>query len=307
MTPLRQHLVDYLDLRRRFGYALTNAGRWLGHFVDYCDEREEAVVTIELALTWSTQPAQCGPAYHAQRLSAVRGFARYLQACDPRTTVPPMRLLSYGNQRRTPHLYTSEEAWSLVRAARDLAPELRAATTEAILGLLFSSGLRIGEALRLDRGDMNLSDGVLIIRHSKFDRSREVPLHPTCAAALRSYERRREHLMRRATSSAFFLSDTGERVSYDRFRTDFRALVVKVSIAPLPSGPVRIHDARHSFAVNVLTRWHDEGADVRALLPSLSTYMGHVNPSSTYWYLSASPQLLEQAVTRLESTYEVSS
>jgi site-specific recombinase XerD len=307
VKSLRQQLVDYLDVRRQFGYALTNAGHWLGHFVDYCDEREEAVVTIELALTWSTQPAQCGPAYHAQRLSAVRGFARYLQACDPRTTVPPMHLLSYGNQRRTPYLYSSKEACSLMGAARELSPELRAVTTEAILGLLFASGLRIGEALGLERSDVDLSEGVLTIRHSKFDRSREVPLHPTCLAALRSYERRREHLMRRATSSAFFLSDTGERVSYDRFRTDFRALVVKVSIAPLPSGPVRIHDARHSFAVNVLTRWHDEGADVRALLPSLSTYMGHVNPSSTYWYLSASPQLLEHAVTGLETTYEATS
>jgi integrase/recombinase XerD len=111
--------------------------------------------------------------------------------------------------------------------------------------------------------------------------------------------------MPRATSSAFFLSDTGARVPYDRFRVDFRALVAIVAIASPPSDPVRIHDARHTFAVNVLTRWHDEGADVRALLPSLSTYMGHVNPAFTYWYLSASPQLLEQAATRLETTYEV--
>ena len=305
VKSLRQRLADYLSVRRRFGYALTNAGHWLSHFVDYCEERGADVITIELALAWATQPTNCGPAYHAQRLGAVRGFARYLQAFDPGTTVPPTRLLSYGYQRRAPYLYSSAEAWSLVSGARELAPELRAATTEAILGLLFASGLRIGEALGLDRDDVDLTDGVLTIRRSKFDRSREVPLHSTSVAALHTYERRREHLMSRATSPAFFVSDAGGRVPYDRFRVDFRALVAKVAIASPPSDPVRIHDARHTFAVNVLTRWHDEGADVRALLPSLSTYMGHVNPSSTYWYLSASPQLLEHAVIRLESTYEV--
>lgn len=305
VKSLRQQLVDYLDVRRQFGYALTNAGHWLGQFVDYCEAQRDDVVTTELALAWATQPTNCGPAYHARRLSAVRGFARYLQALDPRTTIPPMRLLSNGNQRPAPYLYSPTEAWSLMRAARELSPELRAVTTEAILGLLFASGLRIGEALGLERGDVDLTDGVLTIRHSKFDQSREVPLHPTCVAALLAYERRREYLMPRATSPAFFVSDTGGRVSYDRFRRDFRTLVAKVSIAPPPSGHVRIHDARHTFCVNVLARWHDEGADVRALMPSLSTYMGHVNPSSTYWYLSASPQLLEHAVTRLESTYEV--
>ena len=288
MTSLRQQLVDYLDVRRQFGYTLTNAGRWLGQFVDYCEAQRDDVVTTELALVWATQPTNCGPAYLAQRLSAVRGFSRYLQALDPRTTVAPMRLLSCGNQRRAPYLYSSEEAWSLMRAARELSPELRAETTETILGLLFASGLRIGEALGLERGDVDLSEGVLTIRHSKFDQSREVPLHPTCVAALLIYERRREHLMPRATSSAFFLSDAGERVPYHRFRIDFRTLVAKVPLAPPPAGHVRIHDARHTFCVNVLARWHDEGADVRVLLPSLSTYMGHVNPSSTYWYYSDS-------------------
>ena len=307
MKSLREQLVDYLEVRRQFGYALANAEHWLGHFVDYCEERGDDVVTSELALVWATQPTNCGAAFHAQRLSAVRGFARYLQALDPRTTVAPTRLLVNGYRRPTPYLYSSAEVWSLMRAAGDLSPELRAVTTEVILGLLFASGLRIGEALGLDRCDVDLTEGVLTIRHSKFDRSREVPLHPTCVAALLVYERRREELILRATSSAFFLSDTGGRVPYHRFRTDFRALVDKVPIAPPPSGHVRIHDARHTFCVNVLTRWHDEGADVRALLPSLSTYVGHVSPASTYWFLSASPQLLEHAVTRLESTYEATS
>lgn len=307
MKPLRQQLVDYLSVRREFGYALTNAGRWLGHFVDYCEERGNDVVTTELAFAWATQSAHDAPVHRAMRLSAVRGFARYLQALDPRTTVPPTRLLAHGYRRPAPYLYSSAEAWSLMRAARELSPELRAVTTEAVLGLLFASGVRIGEALGLDRDAVDLTEGVLTIRHSKFDRSREVPLHPTCVEALRAYEQRREHLVPRATSPAFFLSDTGDRVPYERFRTDFRALVAKVPIAPPPSGHVRIHDARHTFCVNVLARWHDEGADVRALLPSLSTYMGHVSPSSTYWYLSASPQLLEHAVTRLETTYEATS
>jgi integrase len=307
VTSLRQQLADYLVVRRQFGYALANAEHWLGHFVDYCDAQRADVVTSELALAWATQPTNCGAAYHAQRLSAVRGFARFLQALDPRTTVPPTHLLAHGYRRPAPYLYSSAEAWSLMRAARELSPKLRAVTTEAILGLLFASGLRIGEALGLERSDADLNEGVLRIRHSKFDRSREVPLHPTCVAALLAYERRREELMPRTTSSAFFVSDTGGRIPYHRFLTDFRALVAKVPIASPPSGHVRIHDARHTFCVNVLVRWHDEGANVRALMPSLSTYVGHVNPASTYWYLSASPQLLEHAVTRLESTYEATS
>jgi integrase/recombinase XerD len=177
VNSLRQRLADYLDVRRRFGYALINAGRWLGHFVDYCEERDADVVTTELALAWATQPTNCGAAYHAQRLSAARGFARYLQALDPRTGVPPMRLLSYGYQRRAPYLYSSAEAWSLVSGARELAPELRAATTGAILGLLFASGLRIGEALGLDRGDVDL-------RRRADDSSFEVRPIPRGATAL---------------------------------------------------------------------------------------------------------------------------
>lgn len=307
MSDLRQSLNDYLGLRHGFGYQLKNSGELLFKFVDFCDDANAHVVTIELALAWATLPTNCSRVWGACRLRAVRGFARYLHALDPRTEVPPTRLLPDGPHRVTPYLYSSDQVRALMEAARTLASPLRAATSETIIGLLATSGLRVGEALRLDRDDVDLIEGVVTIHLTKFHKTRRVPLHPTGLAAMSAYATRRDELMPRASSPAFFVSVSGARLSYGSFRTTFHDLVGQVGLEVRSPARPTIHGLRHTFATNVLTRWHEEGVDMPTLLPSLSTYLGHVDPASTYWYLSGSSALLQSALARLEATYEVTS
>ena len=301
MSELRQLLEDYLVTRRAFGYRLERAGRLLSQFVDYCDERGVEIVTVELALTWATLPLNCSRLWGASRLSVVRGFTRYLHALDSSTGVPPASLLPDESHRVTPHIYSTLEIVALMRAARTITSPLRAASTEALIGLLVASGLRVGEALALDRCDVDLEAGLLTIRHAKFNKTREVPLHSTSVAALRDFARRRDELMPPAPGPAFFVSASGTRVLYCNFQRIFHQLVRDSGI----EGRARIHDLRHSFAVSALTRWYEEGTEVTSRLPSLSTYMGHVSPVATYWYLSGSPALLQVAATCLENAYEV--
>jgi site-specific recombinase XerD len=301
MSELRQLLEDYLVTRREFGFRLERAGRLLGQFVDLCDERGVDVVTTELALAWATLPLNCSRLWAANRLGVVRGFARYLHALDSRHGVPPASLLPDESHRATPYMYSITDIVALMRGAKAIASPLRAASYETIIGLLASSGLRVGEALALDRSDVDFEAGLLTIRHAKFNKTRAVPLHPSCVAALNSYAKRRDQLMPRRSEPAFFVSASGTRVRYCNFQDAFHKLVRESDIEQR----ARIHDLRHRFAVSVLTNWYAEGVDVTSRLPSLSTYMGHVSPLSTYWYLSASPALLALAATRLEATYEV--
>lgn len=241
---LRQSLEDYLAMRREFGYRLEKAGHQLTQFVTFLEERGADVVTVELALAWATSPTDCGPAWSSGRLGMVRGFARYLHAFDPRTGVPPLGLLPRDMKRATPYLYSNDQVRSLMAGARAISSSRRALTTEAIIGLLAASGLRVGEALALERGDVNFADGVLTIRHAKFDKSRLVPLHPSCVAALRIYATRRDQLIPRA-GPAFFASPTGQRVHHCNFSATFHALVSDVSLEVRPLCRARVHDLRH--------------------------------------------------------------
>jgi integrase/recombinase XerD len=306
MSALRRSLSDYLAMRRELGYKLDRAGQLLSQFVDFCDQSDTEVVTVEAALTWATLPEGCSPGWGAFRLCVVRGFARYLHGLDPRTGVPSTDLLPTNYGRARPFLYSTDQLKALLEAAKQIPSALRAASTEAIVGLLASTGMRIGEALALDRSDVDLGRSRLTIQQAKFNKSREVALHPTTVDALAAYATRRDKLSPRAGESAFFVSATGTRVLYCNFHLAFQDLVRRAGIeARSPSCRPRPHDLRHTFAVTTVTRWYREGADVAALLPSLSTYLGHVDPAATYWYLSGSPELLGLAARRLEATYEV--
>ncbi len=306
MKTLRQSLADYLVLRRELGYKLDRAGRLLAQFVDFCEASHAEIVTVEVTLAWAMLPERCSPGWGAFRLCVVRGFARYLHAFDPRTGVPPTNLLPSDYGRATPYLYSSDQVTALMAAAKEIPSALRSATTEAIVGLLACTGMRVGEALALDRGDVNLSEGFLTIRGAKFNKTREIPLHPTATTSLADYAKRRDRLTPRAAEPAFFVSATGTRVLYCNFHLAFQDLVRHAGIeARSASCRPRPHDLRHSFAVATLARWYREGADVPANLPWLSTYLGHVDPAATYWYLSGSPELLALAASRLEAAYEV--
>lgn len=305
MSALHDRLEEYLALRRSLGFRLERAGRLLAQLVDFCDEEGIEVVTVEAALSWATSPMQCSPSWGANRLCVARGFLRYLHALDPRTGVPPAGLLPEGSKRATPYLYTPEQVVALTTAARAIHSPLRAASMEAVIGLLACTGMRVGEALALDRADVDLHQGVVTVRKAKFDKTRAVPLHPSATAALVAYARRRDELPPAASSPAFFLSAAGTRILYCNFHLGFHELVRRAGIEPRsPSCRPRPHDLRHTFAVTALARFQAEGADVAVKLPVLSTYLGHVDPAATYWYLSGSIEVLAVAADRLEATYE---
>jgi len=300
VSVLEQDLADYLQLRRSLGHELAEARWLLPGFVAYLDVHGASTVTIEAALDWAQQsptgqPTTVGP----HRMTAARGFARYLAGIYPGTEIPPFGLMPHRQRWRRPFIYSTANIEALMSQARSsIAPPLRAATYETLIGLLAASGLRIGEAIKLDRSDIDWPEGVLLIRESKFGKSRLVPLHSTTMHALARHAELRDELEPRPKEPSFFISRTHKRLSYAVVCQTFRQLVDAAGIgAGAPSAP-RLHDLRHTFAVRTMLNWYRTGEDVQAKLPSLSTYLGHREPASTYWYLSAAPELLALATAR---------
>jgi integrase len=303
MSALRRDLDDYLAIRRALGFKLERAGLLLADFVAHLEANEADTITTDAALAWATLPPNGASNWGAQRLSVVRSFARHLHAIDPTHEVPPPGLLPGRSHRATPYLYADRDIAVLMAAARGLRAPLRAATFETLVGLLAVTGLRIGEALRLDRDDVDLVNGVLVIRLSKFGKSREVPLHPSTVDALAAYTRERDRLCRRPVDRTFFVSTAGTRLLYCNAHLAWLELVRRAGLQPRSATcRPRPHDLRHSFAVRTLLGWYPDGADVHARMPLLSTYLGHVHPGTTYWYLSAAPELLTLVVARLDAT-----
>jgi integrase/recombinase XerD len=299
MIDLRAVLADYLALRRSLGYKLERSGRLLAEFVSYLQQSGANRVSIELVLGWATL-AEGRSRWPAQRLGMVRGFARYLQALDPDTEVPPRGLLPGGEHRPSPYLYSAAEVTALMAAAGRLRSPVRAATLETLIGLLAVTGLRVAEVIRLDRADVDFDRRLLMVRNSKLGKSRMVPLHPSTVEELRTYLARRDQLLPDPSSPSLFISTTGTRLRAGNLRTVFGALLDCAGVRSHPQRRPRLGDFRHSTAVATLLGWYEQGQDVQAQLPLLSTYLGHVNPRSTYWYLQAAPELLAAAAQRLQ-------
>ncbi len=293
-------------MRRALGYQLDRHGRLLLQFIDYLEHARVSTITVDVAVTWARQPVGATPIWWASRLSVIRCFARHLHALDPATEVPPANLLPGHYHRTAPRLYSTAEITDIVHATGLLSAPLQAATFRALIGLLAVTGIRVGEAVRLDRGDVDLDAAMLTIIKSKHGQSRQLPLHPSAVTALSEYARRRDHLLGTAVAApSFFVSTTGTRLAVAKVDIVFTRLLYHSGIQPSPGRRApRVHDLRHSFAVATVLHWYRTGADVQALLPSLSTYLGHVAPESTYWYLQAAPELLALAAARLEHPRE---
>jgi integrase len=301
MSTMRQAAEEYVALRRAMGFKLNKPGRLVLQFANHLDRLGVAQLTIETALAWARQPTHADPSWWAYRLSAVRGFAVYLHPRLPGTQVPPADLLPLRTQRATPYLYSAEDVAALMTAARGLHNPLLATTYETLIGLLAVTGLRLGESLSLDRADFDLAARMLTVVNGKFGKSRHVPLHRSTIERLRCYARRRDQLVPTPRSTMFFLSTAGTRLSDCRVESTFRSLVRVAGLQPRSARcRPRLHDLRHSFAVNTVLDWYRDGGDVQARMPLLSTYLGHVDPSATYWYLSTAPELMALACTRLE-------
>jgi len=303
MSALRARAEEYLVMRRALGFKLTTQGRHLMSFVAFCEDRSADRVTADVAVEWATRTSRGSgnEVYQARRLDVVRIFARHLQALDPATEVPPEDVLSRRYLRIQPYLYSPAEIAALMTAADALRPALRAATWRTLIGLLTVTGMRQGEACRLLCGDTDLQTGTLVIRDSKFGKSRLVFLHPATAAALRAYERARDRAFPEPEAATFFVNSCGRPLNGHNLPHTFAPLTAAAGIRVPPGQRApRLHDLRHVFTVATLLDWYRDGKDVQARLPLLSTWLGHVDPKSTYWYLQAVPELLALAASRLE-------
>lgn len=302
MSELQAALQAYLALRRALGFELRVPGRLLKRFVDFAQAENMTFITVDLALRWACQPQQVQPAQWANRLSMVRRFARYRQAEDPRTEIPPLGLLPYRYQRKTPYLYRDEEIDQLLQAAQQLPSPtgLRAATYVALLGLLIATGMRVSEPVALDRTDIDWSSRALTIRRTKFGKSRWLPLHPSTDQALQRYASTRDRLFPNPTTPSFFLSETGTRLTTNTVQYTFAQLSQRIGLrgSDHRHGP-RLHDFRHRFAIHTLLHWYRTGVDVEPRLPLLAAYLGHAHINDTFWYLSSTPELLQLAAERV--------
>jgi integrase len=300
MSQLSGHVRDYLTLRRALGFKLHWEGVILPRFADYLQAAGAETVTTELAIAWASLPTGVDPITWSHRLGAVRGFATYLKTINPATEIPPRGIFPGPPQRPTPYVYSEEDIDRLLAGAHALQPALRAATMHTLFGLLAVTGMRIGEALGLRRGDVDLDAGVLTVTWPKSGHPRLVPLQPSTVEALGAYATRRDQLAPHAPSGAFFLSSIGTPLKYGSARAAFVQVTTTIGLRTENVRP-RIHDLRHSFTIRCLLQCYRSGADVAAGMTSLSTYLGHIRPEGTYWYLSATPELMNLAAARLHT------
>lgn len=308
MTTLREALADYLRIRRRLGFEMPQDDRLLEGFVEFLERAGAERITTELALMWARTPVHAHPHRWRQRLGVARGFARHLATIDPSSEVPSKDLLPGTRPRIAPYIYSDAEIAALIGAARKLRPPPRAARHVTLIGLLAVTGMRPGEALSLDRQDVDLRHGALHVRAGKQKKQREVPLHQSTTSALRDYARQRDARFPTPSSPAFFISAKGRRMARGELNQTFRQLVGEIGLDGCGArARPRPHDLRHAFAVRILIGWLQAGEDIDRPMPLLSTYLGHVDPASTYWYLEAVPELLELISERLEQLGEVPS
>lgn len=302
MSALGRHVEEYLALRRALGFKLEREEQLLAHFVAYSEAAGEEHLTSDLAIAWAKLPVAASPNQWAKRLGVVRRFAVYLVTMEAATEVPPSGIFPTNRRRPSPYLFSEIDIERVLAAARRLAPPLRAATHEAFFGLLAVSGMRIGEAIGLARGDVDLASGVITIRHAKFDRTRLVPLHESTTAALAGYAATRDRLCRQPRADVFFCSSVGTVLDRSGVDKTFREITTALGLRTVTTRP-RVHDLRHGFAVRTLVDWQRQGVSIDRHLATLSGYLGHVAPSDTYWYLSAVPELMTLAAGRLEARF----
>ena len=306
MTPPSFHrLVDeYLTLRRGLGFDLKSPEWLLRDFASHADRiGHSGPVTIELAVQWAQSSRSSNPAQAARRLVVVRQFARHRALIDPTTDVPPVGFLGRISRRPPPHIYSESEVAALLQQASRLLPRhgLRPATYVAYVALLVSTGLRLSEACRLTTDDVDLVNGILTIRKTKFRKSRLVPLHPTTTQALARYANRRDACRAAPRSEYFFRTEHSPRLGRDAVEKTFGRIRQRLDwTGHGRTRQPRIHDLRHTFVTRRLLGWYQNGADVDHKILALATYLGHAKVTDTYWYCTAVPELLASTAQRFE-------
>lgn len=302
-TLCKHALRDFLALRQALGFTIRTHDSTLRDFVSFLDDRKALWITSRLAVTWAKKPIHADSNWWAYRLYVARQFARYAITKDVRTEIPSADLLPFRHRRPCPYLYTKHELTQLIAAAGDLPSHngLRALTYSTLFGLLSVTGLRISEALNLDCSDVDLGNDVLLIRRSKYEKTRLVPIHHSTSKALCTYACRRDEVFRTRRSESFFVTVFGHRPTHGVVNATFIELSRQTGLrGPASRTGPRIHDMRHTFAVQTLMELYRSERDIERGVHTLSVYLGHAGPSSTYWYLSAIPELMQLACRRIE-------
>ena len=306
MKSLQNAIEDYIALRRSLGFKLDDMAADLTKFASFLEQKAAPYITTALALEWAMQSTDHLPSHWARRLGFVRVFARHWSATDPRTEIPPAGLLPFRARRARPYLYTEQEIQRLLTAAKSLSSSsgLRPWTYHCLFGLLAVSGLRISEAIKLERQDVDFHQELLTIRQTKFNKSRLIPLHTSTRDVLTQYAEHRDRLVPSPRSSCFLLNDCGRCLERSTVLRTFHDLSRQIGLrGPSDHTGPRIHDFRHGFALNTLIQWYRAGEDIERRLPVLSTFLGHTHVADTYWYLSVHPELMGLATSRLEQRW----
>ena len=285
---MMQAVERYLAMRHAAGFDLTNAEYLLRSFARVAAERRETTVRTATAIEWASQSSSV--AQRDERLKTVCRLARYLYAEDNQHDIPPARHFGYHKIRRIPHIYSTGEVTRLIDAARHLGPPdtWQPPTYATLIGLLVATGLRITEALSLQFSDITSSG--LLIRNTKFQKTRLVPLHDTAVAGLDRYLKSRRR--RRSDGEDVFVTEEGRPLRYPAVYDTFQKIVKLADLAPSNGRRLRLHEMRHTFAVRALEASPAGRQRVGQHMLALATYMGHVNIMSTYWYLETTPELL---------------
>jgi integrase len=310
MNTLRESAADYIAMRRALGCKLHASGYYLIDFVSFLEQNNACVITSKLALRWAQQPTNVKPVTWANRLAVVRGFAKYHHAFDPQTEIPASNLLPHRPRRMRPYIYTDLEIQKILQAALNLprGSAFKRQTYHCLFGLLCVSGMRLSEVLNLKTTNVDFDAGVLTVEKSKFGKSRLIPLHESTQKVLSAYKADRDMALKGRVNDYFFVSEAGIQLNSHTTRYIFYSLLKEIGSPRQKKkyGP-RLHDLRHRFAIETMLNWYRSGQEVERCLPVLSTYLGHLNVTHTYWYLTACPELMGLAVQRLESHWEAKS
>jgi len=301
---MKARVEEYLRVRRSLGYKLKVEGEELYRFAQFAEkQKHNGPITMELAVAWAKSSKKGSQLFHARRIETLRGLAKFCALFEPETEIPSRTLLGPAHRRNSPYIYTSQEIVELMDAARQIEPQggLRPETMRYLIGLLSATGLRISEALHLNRRDVDLDHGCLVIRDTKFDKSRYVPLHPTAVHALDEYTHIRERKMQfTPISTAFFLNDKGTSFHYRQALYAFQSIRRRLDWGKKGIRPPRLYDLRHTFACQRLLAWYEQGVDVNTAILHLSVYLGHGKVTDTYWYLTGIPSLMAIAAEHFE-------